>query len=155
MIFKFAFIFLYTLRFSSIYVPIDLIYFLKNFAWHSMVDQIVRRGPLGHRVIWLFLPFLVLVPVNFNLQCASPPITLLFLALDISSLWPAGCLLTPSLSDEVSPMFQGQSRSHVLLFEAPLSQLPSASIALSPVLPPSTTCAFPPLLCCTGVCPVS
>lgn len=79
MIFKFAFIFLYTLRFSSIYVPIDLIYFLKNFAWHSMVDQIVRRGPLGHRVIWLFLPFLVLVPVNFNLQCASPPITLFFL----------------------------------------------------------------------------
>ena len=64
-------------------------------------------------------------------------------ALDISSLHPLpdrGALLTPSLSDRPLPMFEDQSRSQVLLLEAHLPRVSSASIALSPVLPPSAIC---------------
>ena len=64
-------------------------------------------------------------------------------ALDISSLHPlpgGGALLTPSLSDRPLPMFEDQRRSQVLLLEAHLPRVPSASIALSPVLPPSAIC---------------
>lgn len=143
-IFKFVFIFLYTLHFSYVYVQIDPFTFSKTFAGHSMVDQTDAKGPSRLCVTWLFLPCLSLALDKFNLKCASsPPKKSLFFLCSgyFQSAAPAlGALFTPSLSDKVLPMFQGQSRSHVLLLEAHLPQLPSASIALFPVLPPSAIC---------------
>ena len=77
-------------------------------------------------------------------------------ALDISSLHllPGG-LSSPLLCLTFLPVFEDKSRSQVLLLEAHLPQVPSASVALSSVLPPSAICRPlppPPLLCCVGVC---
>lgn len=55
-------------------------------------------------------------------------------------VWRA--LLTPSLSNKILLIFQDQSRGHVLL-DTSLPQLPSLSVALSPVFPPNAVVAAP------------
>lgn len=104
-----------------------------------MVDQIDTEGPSRLWIIWLLMSWLPLTPTKLNHQCAPHP------QIPYSFFWTFlvwRALLTPSLSHKGLLIFQDQSRGHVLL-DIPLPQLPSLSVALSPVLPPNAACTSP------------